>query len=91
MNIPFLFGQLFKLEMSFIGQLNAAFFCFIEKHPSVERLQLEIDSLCVEDLSKMAKSLPSLTSIKFIKCKISTDDAINCISKVKNLKKFAFN
>lgn len=84
MGIPFTFGQLEYLNMSFSHNLNADFFSFIDKHPTLVSLQITVDSISFMDLTKIAKSLPSLGSIFFM-CKISANEAINFMSNFQDL------
>lgn len=88
--IPFLFAQLIKLEMSFSGQLNVAFFDFIEKHPKIEHLVLKVEALSEMDVSIIAKTLPMLKEFAFYGYEISVGEAIQFLEMFSNLITFFF-
>lgn len=88
--IPFLFGQLENLKMEYSNQLNAEFFSFIEKHPTIKKLEVKVDNLSVMDQTKIAKSLPSLESIELEKCKVSVNETAQFINYFQKLTYFKF-
>lgn len=96
LKIPFFFGQLKKLTISFYGLINAEvmdkLLQFIDEHPTVRILILMLrpinSNIYHYLLPKMAKLLPMLDSIAFDLCEMSVDDAIYAFSVWQNLKHF---
>lgn len=87
----FYLANLLKLKLIYCGPLPAAFFSFIDIHPSIQDFRLIVGSLSVMHLSKIAKSLPSLEPIHFGECKISANEEISdFMSEFRNLNSFSF-
>lgn len=91
--IPLTFGLLTEFSLKADFRLNQRFLEFIAKHPTITKLNLDVDSASNQHFSdklKIGRALPLLTDINFANCKFCLNGAIRFLDEFKSIEHFSF-
>lgn len=91
----FLFDKLecLNMNLSCANLLSENFYNFIGRHSHIKELKIRISSFILFDfdLSRLWKVLPLLENLRLYGFRLSVDDVLRLLSKLKSLKIFEFD